>query len=91
MRGKRKQPSFRGRSYIPSVLVLSSQIKLSNVLCCGGVVNTLDLNQAGVWVGVALSTLVGQVATPMVTSMSAPASSTCFSSCNLIPLACPFQ
>lgn len=37
---------------------------LVHVLCCVGIVNTLDLDQAGARVCVALATLVAQVATP---------------------------
>lgn len=38
--------------------------KLSNVLCCFGILNALNLDQACAWVGVALAALVAQMAAP---------------------------
>jgi hypothetical protein len=39
--------------------------QLSNVLCCFGILNALNLDQACAWVGVALAALVAQMAAPI--------------------------
>jgi hypothetical protein len=46
--------------------------RISNVLCCFGVLNALDLDQARARVCVALATLVAQMASPINHHMSAP-------------------
>ena len=65
MRGRRKRPSCRGRSYDAcSAKVVNRVIGI----CCSlrglGIINTLNLDQAGVWVGVALAALVAKVLAP---------------------------
>lgn len=60
--------------------------RLGDILGSVGVVNTLDLDQAGLGVRRVAVTLVGKVTTPVVPSLSVPMSSITFS---IIP--CPWR
>ena len=61
---RRKLPSFRGRSW-PT---LSDHATISSPSDCSlgslRVINTLNLDQTGVWIGVALASLVAEVLAP---------------------------